>query len=70
MSQIVYLREKRRLRRFFPAIVQIKQTRLRVSFFWADFKLRFKNSYHDPDENDAQGRYESIRSIPVCSRLH
>ena len=33
MSQIVYLREKRRLRRFFPAIVQIKQTRLRVSFF-------------------------------------
>ena len=68
MSQIVYLREKRRLRRFFPAIVQIKQTRLRVSFFWADFKLRFKNSY--PDENDAQGRYESIRSIPVCSGLH
>ena len=42
MSQIVYLREKRRLRRFFPAIVQIKQTRLRVSFFWADFKLKFK----------------------------
>ena len=34
MSQIVQLREKRRLRCFFPAIVQIKQTRLRVSFFW------------------------------------
>ena len=33
-----------------------------------DFKLGFKNSY--PDQNDAQGRYESIRSIPVCSRLH
>ena len=24
----------------------------------------------DSDENDAQGRYESIRSIPACSRLH
>ena len=34
----------------------------------ADFKLGFKNSY--PDQNDAQGRYDAIRSIPVCSRLH
>ena len=53
---------------FLCAIVH-KQTRLRVSFFWgADFKLRFKNSY--PDQNDAQGRYDAIRSIPACSRLH
>ena len=46
-----------------------KLTRVSVFFLGGgDFKLRFK--ILTPTKNDAQGRYDAIRSIPACSRLH